>query len=159
MAIEWRLAGWATPEQAREIARKAVAYLGRYIESSDLLYEFELALTEACANVVVHAYSEDLIGSLELRMRLEPFVAVEFEIANWGEPFWGLLEAEPCPGSPEDESGRGLYIMANLVDSFLFTRKGEKNILWMSKRVKDSLWKRRSSSSETASVTSPTAEN
>lgn len=159
MTIEWRLAGWATPEQAREIARKAMAFLARYLTSSDLLYELELALTEACANVVVHAYAEDLIGSLELRMRLEPFSRVEFEIANWGEPYWGLMDSVPDACHPDDESGRGLYIMANLVDSFSFTREGEKNILWMVKNIEDTLWKKRLSSSATASARSPIAEN
>jgi anti-sigma regulatory factor (Ser/Thr protein kinase) len=159
MSIKWRLSVWATPGQAREVARKAVAFLGHYIDSSELLYELELALTEACANVVVHAYAQDMVGTLELVLTLEPYESVEFEIGNWGVPFWGVLGQALSGANPDDESGRGLLIMSSLVDHLRFTRQGAKNILWMSKNIEDGLWKRRSSSNGMASARSPIAES
>lgn len=77
--------------------------------------EIQLALTEACANVVTHARPADSAqGSAryEIGVTIDPD-RCEIEVTDTGG---GLDLTAGRQAGPTDESGRGLALMAALVD-------------------------------------------
>ena len=129
----------SSPRTSRHLVRKAIDELREHLWDEELLYELELVLLEACSNVVLHAYP-DGAGMIEVSVRITPRSAIEFEIVNWGRPFTG-----PCAPvknvSPEAESGRGLYIIFQIMDDCRYEQDGGKNILVLHKDIEERLWK------------------
>lgn len=128
----------SSPKTSRHLVKKAIDELGEYLCDEDLLYELELVLLEACANVVMHAYPEGS-GMLEVTTRVAPKRFVEFEIVNWGKRFAGPCTPVEAVG-PEAESGRGLLIIHRIMDTCRYDQQGEKNVLVLHKDIKERLW-------------------
>jgi serine/threonine-protein kinase RsbW len=85
--------------------------------SEDCRSDIQLALTEACANVVVHARAADtyqvaiVLGSEHCQI----------EVIDDGS---GFDPADVPPASaPSDESGRGLHIIRSIADRFDLSRR------------------------------------
>ena len=101
------------------------------------IYAVELAVDEACANIIEHAYSEDESGEIECICN-DINGGLEIIIKDDGKPF--DPEAVPPPDfSVELEDlqprGAGLFIIRNLMDEVNFTFSRNKgNILKMVKR-------------------------
>jgi serine/threonine-protein kinase RsbW len=101
------------------------------------LYEIELAVDEACANVVQHAYGNDHTGELEVCCRLDgaDFVV---QIHDWGTAFDPDEIPEPDVDAPLEErtlGGLGLFLIRQFMDSVQFTFDPEKgNTLTMVKK-------------------------
>ncbi len=130
----------ATSYASRRLAKAAVKILSETISDRDILFNFDLALSEACANVVRHAYREIEPQELEIIIRLCPGRWIELEISDWGHgfPHWPV---EPKNPEPEAEGGRGLYIMSELSDMFEVRQHEGKNTIYIKVLVKDELWK------------------
>jgi serine/threonine-protein kinase RsbW len=113
---------------------------GRSLEvvgaEKSVIEDVELALTEACANVLKHVDSgevyEVVVGFDENRAFLD--------VIDHGG---GFDPAELDPPNPEDESGRGLQLMRELMDSVHFDSASgfgttvhlEKNLVWKADAV------------------------
>jgi serine/threonine-protein kinase RsbW len=80
----------------------------------ETLADLKLAVTEACANAVRHAYSDDSPGEVRLRMTLEDGALV-VEVRDEGEGFdvGGVRRWDP---DSMRESGMGFEIMRSIVD-------------------------------------------
>jgi len=79
-----------------------------------MLADLKLAVTEACANAVRHAYPDDVDGSVRLRVGLEPDL-LTVEVADDGRG----LDVDNLPGwdaSRMREEGMGFSIMRAVVD-------------------------------------------
>jgi serine/threonine-protein kinase RsbW len=82
--------------------------------SEDVLADLKLAVTEACANAVRHAYAEDEEGAVRLRMTIDGSNLV-IEIADDGRGLEaGAAGPRETAGLPE--AGMGLSIMRAVVD-------------------------------------------
>jgi serine/threonine-protein kinase RsbW len=80
----------------------------------DALADLKLAVTEACANAVRHAYPDDVDGLVRLRVSLEP-ETLTVEVADDGRG----LDAGALPGwdaTRMREGGMGFSIMRAVVD-------------------------------------------
>jgi serine/threonine-protein kinase RsbW len=80
----------------------------------DAVADLKLAVTEACANAVRHAYPDDVDGTVHLRMSLEP-ETLTVEVADEGRG----LDAGELSGwdaSRMREEGMGFTIMRAVVD-------------------------------------------
>jgi serine/threonine-protein kinase RsbW len=80
----------------------------------DSLADLKLAVTEACANAVRHAYPDEVDGAVRMRVQIEPDV-LTIEVADDGRG----LENEDIrgwDGSGMREQGMGLSIMRAVVD-------------------------------------------
>jgi anti-sigma regulatory factor (Ser/Thr protein kinase) len=98
------------------LARLGVTGLGavaRLDEST--LADLKLAVTEACANAVRHAYADDDPGDVRLRMKLEDDGSLVVEVSDEGGGFdiTGVRRWDP---SSMRESGMGFEIMRSIVD-------------------------------------------
>jgi len=77
-----------------------------------------LAVTEACTNVVMHAYADaEVHGSLEVRACIEQAVVV-VEVADEGR---GMIPRIDSPGL-----GLGLPLIAHVADSFEIVERRDR---------------------------------
>ena len=67
----------------RDLARAAIFLLGEYVADEDILFDLDLALTEASTNVVRHAYQAPG-GKLEISLEVFPGSHVVLEVADTG---------------------------------------------------------------------------
>ena len=102
---------------ARHIVRNAMDQVG--VEET-CVYDFELALSEACTNVLLHSGPGD---QYVVRLDLEDRMGV-IRVIDVGHGFDSarLQAADPIP---EAERGRGLGLMQALVDRVDFTSRPE----------------------------------
>lgn len=100
---------------ARHICRHALEDLGVAAETSS---DIEIALTEACANVLKHSGGDD---QYEVRLSVEDEVCV-IRVVDTGR---GFDASNLQAASPSDESGRGITLIKALVDSVKFESKPE----------------------------------
>jgi serine/threonine-protein kinase RsbW len=106
-----------TVSVARHIVRNAMEQVG---VDETCVYDFELALSEACTNVLLHSGPGD---QYVVRLDLEDTVGV-IRVIDVGHGFDSArLQAEEA--LPEDERGRGLGLMHALVDRVDFTSRPE----------------------------------
>jgi len=130
----------ALPDVTRNLAREAMSTLARSIKCETVLYDLDLALTEACANVVDHAYKGGEPGDLEIRLHVDAYRFIIIEVADWGVGLESMPVQIKKP-DPKAESGRGIYIISKLMDEFGIKRQQGKNIIFFRKNIEKELWK------------------
>jgi serine/threonine-protein kinase RsbW len=109
--------------------------------NDDDVFHVEMAVDEACSNIIEHAYAAQA-GDIEVACRCP--VAGQFEVVlrDSGQPFDPEEVPMPNVGSPVDldtlnEGGLGLYFMRKLMDEVRFeSAPGHGNTLTMLKRAK-----------------------
>ncbi len=103
-----------------------------------VLYDIQLAVDEACANVVDHAYDGEELGDIEVHCRLEDRV-LTIRVRDWGRGFELASVEEPDLDAPlEDRTlgGLGLFLVRQVMDDVGFRTDPELgNELTMSKRL------------------------
>ena len=91
----------------------------------------ELAVVEGCNNAIKHAYRNGMRQSVFLEVQVEQN-QIELRIIDHGAGFvWP--ESVNLP-DPENESGRGLYLIRVLMDYAAYIREPTQNILLLRKR-------------------------
>lgn len=104
------------------------------------IYAVELAVDEACANIIEHAYDGEGKGQIECTCN-DINGGLEIIIKDDGKPF--DPDSVPSPDFSVDledlqPRGAGLFIIQNLMDDVSFTfSKNKGNILRMVKRKKE----------------------
>jgi anti-sigma regulatory factor (Ser/Thr protein kinase) len=122
------------------MSKAAVCLLAESITDREILYNIDLIMSEAWANVVRHAYQDREPGLFEITVTMHPGQDVEVDMADWGCGF-ATWPVDIKNATPEAEGGRGLYIMSQLSDEFTVKRTGKKNILHVKILVREDLWK------------------
>jgi len=102
------------------------------------LYQIELAVDEACANVVEHAYPEGESGEMEVSCYLDARCFV-IRVRDWGPGFEPDAVDEPDVSAPLEErglGGLGLFLVRQVMDDMHFRFDPEQgNELLMVKRL------------------------
>jgi anti-sigma regulatory factor (Ser/Thr protein kinase) len=137
----WQLTVPARFERLAQIA-EFVTHAARDSGLSDGdVFHVEMAVDEACSNVIEHAYAERA-GNIELECRCPEPGVFEVIIRDSGEPF--DPDSVPLPQVSADmsldelnEGGLGLYFMRKLMDEVRFESvPGQGNVLRMTKRAR-----------------------
>lgn len=102
------------------------------------LYEIQLAVDEACANVADHAYGGEEPGDMEVSCYLnEGFFTIR--VRDWGMGFDPSSVVVPNVDGPLEErnlGGLGLFIVRQVMDYVQFTHDPDAgNELRMTKRL------------------------
>ena len=91
----------------------------------------ELAVVEGCNNAIKHAYPDSLPGAVLLEVVLHE-EQIEMRIIDHGPGFvWPEQINLP---DPQNESGRGLYLIRILMDYVAYVRGPTQNVLVLRKR-------------------------
>jgi len=102
-----------------------------------LTMSLNLALEEAVTNVILYAYPQDADGLVDIEAIIRPH-EVEFILSDNGIPF------DPTTTPPIDISlgveerplgGLGMHLVRQIMDSVLYRRDGDRNILTMIKNI------------------------
>jgi serine/threonine-protein kinase RsbW len=104
---------------ARHIVRAAMANLG---VTATCVHDIEVALSEACTNVIQHAGASD---EYEVRLRVDDDRCV-LRVVDVGRPRRVDLDIPSEPPGGEVEHGRGLLLMRALVDRVGFAALDER---------------------------------
>ncbi|MEW5773202.1 MAG: SpoIIE family protein phosphatase [Thermodesulfobacteriota bacterium] len=139
-AREYRLRTRAAAPAARRLTRAVLALAADHVSGEAVLYDLGLALSEACANVVEHAYPQGEPGDLEILLRVIPGDRVEAEVRDFG-PGFALDPAVLGAPQPDAESGRGMYIISRLMDEMAVLREGDATVVRFAKRIGRDAWK------------------
>ena len=104
--------------------------------SGDEAFAVEMAVDEACANVIEHAYNGKPDGTIDVTCYLEEDRLV-VTIRDHGEPFDPASVPRPdtaCPLKDRELGGLGLHFMRTLMDEVRFEfDTPEGNVLRMAK--------------------------
>jgi len=130
-------AGWAMRTtlqrdfaQVRVVSGRVKRFLREHGCGEDTGADFELALVEACNNAIKHTSSaaqEPIIIEISVG-RSE----IELRVIDHGHGFaWPANIELP---SPEDENGRGLYLIRRLMDSVQYERGNGRNALVLKRK-------------------------
>ncbi len=130
----------ASIDNLRKIS-EFVRHIGQNLElTEETLFDFDLAVEEASANIVRHAYRPGQAGDLLLRVETVDD-AVCISLTDWGLPF------DPESVTPFDvhatvetrtEGGTGLQLIHSLMDDVVrktASAPGEPNMLVLCKNV------------------------
>jgi sigma-B regulation protein RsbU (phosphoserine phosphatase) len=138
-AREYVFVTQAKPDKARIAVKDVMGVMARYVQDDNALYEMDLCLTEACANVVKHAYPKGEPGDMEIRLTVDHGKSMAVEVSDWGEPM--LVDDGITPPEPEAESGRGLFIISKLMDAFEAKRHNHRKSVSFMKKIGAEAWK------------------
>jgi serine/threonine-protein kinase RsbW len=94
--------------------------------------EIGLAVNEALANVIRHAYSGEPDRPIELTAKFDD-ETLTLEMRDWGSG-QNPAESAPSPPNPLKPGGLGLLCMRRLMDDVVFTRQPDGMLLVMRKR-------------------------
>jgi serine/threonine-protein kinase RsbW len=118
------------------LARLALAGIAREVPMSEsVLADLKLAVTEACGNVVRHAYPSDA-GVVHVRYEVvDDRIEIEVEDRGGGVPETSRVERHE--GDELVESGMGLAIIRAIVDHLEIGARGEDGgtVVRMQKRL------------------------
>lgn len=104
----------------------------------DVLNDIQLAVDEACANIVKHGYSGSP-GNITISLELQPD-SVLIRISDTAPPFNGNSAPKPLLSGDVDRrqpGGLGIFLMKSLMTQVQYQRVGNKNILTMKKSWKE----------------------
>jgi serine/threonine-protein kinase RsbW len=103
------------------------------------LYNIQLAVDEACANVVDHAYQGTEPGDMEISCFLNEQVLI-IRVRDWGRGFDPEAVSEPDVEAPLEErtlGGLGLFLVKQVMDHVQFSCDPVRgNELMMTKRLR-----------------------
>ena len=109
--------------------------------NDDEVFHVEMAVDEACSNVIEHAYASQT-GDIDLACTCPATGQFEVVIRDSGQPFDPAEVPAPNVGAPADldnlnGGGLGLYFIRKLMDEVRFeVVPGQGNTLTMLKRAK-----------------------
>jgi serine/threonine-protein kinase RsbW len=119
------------------IADYAMQFAREFGFDHKALYAIELALDEACANVIDHGYEGEGKGSINIELSTEDSQFI-IKIEDTGKVFDPDCIPDPDLTSPLDvrcERGLGVFTMRKLMDCVEFSRSNGKNYLLMLKKL------------------------
>ncbi len=103
----------------------------------DTSYDLQLAVDEACTNIITHGYAGMNPGSIILDLEFQP-TQVVMRLTDFGHPFEPYEPAAPdVHAALEDQpaSGFGLFIIYGTMDSVDYTTNEDGNTLILTKRL------------------------
>ncbi len=118
----------ADPQQLVLIRRELAGWLAPLALSEADTADVVLAVDEAAANAVCHAYGPGVSGAVELTMWTEPDTLC-IEVVDHGH--WRPPAAEPVEG------GRGIGLMSTMAEAVLIQYDGRGSRVLLRHRVPD----------------------
>jgi anti-sigma regulatory factor (Ser/Thr protein kinase) len=107
--------------------------------SEQAIYQCRLALDEACANIIRHAYDNDPHGEIEAYIQAHDGMCT-IHLTDFGKPYDPSRVSTPLDTPSIDDTrpgGLGLHLMHTVMDEVYYTPGPHGNRLVMIKRRED----------------------
>ena len=120
-------------EDIGEFTRQAAQASGL---DDDAIYQVQLAVDEACTNIIEHAYGGEGRGEIECTCRIEPD-GLTMTLRDDGNPFDPSSVPDPDTDAELEDrqmGGLGVYLMRKLMDEVHFECTDSGNVLTLVKR-------------------------
>lgn len=104
--------------------------------SDSAVFHCQMAVDEACTNIIEHAYGGENKGDIQITCLVQPGVC-EISVVDTGKPFDPASIPAPDVNVPVEEmqpGGVGLHLMRQLMDEIYFEFGSAENRLTMVKR-------------------------
>lgn len=104
----------------------------------EVVFNMSLALEEALTNIILYAYPHSQ-GTIELKVKKEDEKSLSFTLKDKGIAFNPLEAPEAdvtLPATEREIGGLGIFLIRQLMDLVEYERKGDNNILKMTKKIK-----------------------
>lgn len=129
----------ATIENIRLISGFVRDAVRRLPLTDDVLFDIDLAIEEACANIVQHAYGPDRAGEMEVLVEATE-AAIRIMLTDWGQPFEADAPylVRDMPVEVRAKGGMGLLLVHEMMDSVTrtpATSPGGPNVLTLVKHI------------------------
>ena len=129
----------ATIENIRLVSGFVRDAVRRLPLTDDVLFDIDLAVEEACANVVQHAYGPDRAGEMEVRVEATE-AAIRIMLTDWGQPFDAdaAYLVRDVPGEVRAKGGMGVLLIHEMMDTVTRTpasAPGGPNVLTLVKHI------------------------
>ena len=105
--------------------------------SKEQLFNFNLVLEEAVTNIVMYAYPEGEKGAIDLVVKYNG-KSITFLLCDWGKAFDPTLVPDvdvTLPAEKRRIGGLGIFLIRQMMDSVVYRRNENMNILIMSKSI------------------------
>ncbi len=112
---------------------------GRAGIDDEISHDLQLAVDEACTNVIEHGYAGMNPGSIMLALEFLPD-QITVEITDFGRPFEPTEPDAPDPQQTMDDpgsSGFGLYFIYQTMDEIRYRSGEDGNLLTFIKQLSD----------------------
>jgi anti-sigma regulatory factor (Ser/Thr protein kinase) len=98
-------------------------------------YQCQLAVSEACENIILHGYGEGTPGHIDVSV-ITASQFLEIHLCDHAPPFNPAQSPEIKPWDEDDPpvGGLGLIIIHKTMDEVIYTREKERNCLIMKKQ-------------------------
>ncbi len=122
-------------ELIRELRRQLKAFAAQKGFTEEEVFEAQLAVNEAVANVIKHAYRGEEKGRIDLHVNLDEEGNLVITIRDFG------AKADPVSFQSRDlddfrEGGIGIYLMRNLMDEVTYDHSPETGTILTMKKLK-----------------------
>lgn len=114
---------------------ESINILETFIDNLKVTYEISeesyanilIAMTEAANNAIMHGNKQNEQKKVYINLEIEFGKKLIFTVADEGDGFNFQNVADPTlPENLERQSGRGVFIMKNLCDQFIYNKKGNE---------------------------------
>lgn len=124
-----------------ESLEKICDFVTQAAENAELdesgVYACQLAVDEACTNIIEHAYGGEDRGDINCTCKVDED-KITIVLRDWGQPFDPEEIAPPNPNLPLEDvqsGGAGLFLIRKLMDEVRFRFSGKRgNTLTLVKR-------------------------
>jgi serine/threonine-protein kinase RsbW len=123
-----------------EIARmsqEVAAWCHTQVLPEEVEFQIDLVLDELVSNVIRHGLKDDKEHFIDVNMLCDGHELV-LEVEDDGVPFNPLDSPTPDINKPIEErriGGLGIHLVRQIMDHLVYERRGEKNYLFMKKRL------------------------
>jgi len=108
--------------------------------ADDIVYKIQLAVDEACTNVMKHSYKNDPTQDIGISVSWDDMRLI-VEITDSGLPFDPGNYHQPDLGTfikQKKRGGLGIHLIRSLMDEVRYDRKNDKNLITLVKELKKS---------------------
>jgi len=126
---------------------ESLAQIAEFVQSAvraagwddDENFRIQMAVDEACSNIIEHAYGPHHLGSIDIACCVQDQGDLVIKIRDSGQPFNPAQVPDPPIGTSLDElpeGGLGLYFMRKLMDEvkFRFDERGGNELTMIKRR-------------------------
>ena len=121
-----------------EIAKFIDSSLKQFGMKEDRIFDVNVAVDEACTNIIEHAYAPDEEGTIEIRCKMLDENKAAVLIKDDGKPFNQALSVEVDTSAHLDErkrGGLGLFFIRELLDEVYYESRDGYEVLTMVKNL------------------------